>query len=170
MEYALAKAYMEHGYSLEDAFRESYADMYAAGFEPCVPRGVYSCVGAPRNIGDYDSKWTKHRQSFAREMWLIEHPGCSIDQASDQELYALTYDDFPTFEFTVTQEKNLMKLWGQALPIGTFIIYPGLGTCEILAHKWRRQGRLGGTYVLKVLRTGKTVDHVAIDSEGIVRQ
>jgi len=57
-----------------------------------------------------------------------------------------------------------------AEPVGTFIIYPGLGTCEVLAHNWIGDGASGGTYTLKVLKTGKVVTHVRIGDTKIRRQ
>ena len=63
---------------------------------------------------------------------------------------------------------KVQSIKSQAIPIGEYVIYPGLGTCEVLAHNYDEV--LGGTYTLKVLSSGKVVSYVKIEDSKISLQ
>lgn len=166
--------YMKHGYSAEEAFRKSYEDMVSAGFEPCIPRSAYGknssyCKGKYGFDPEYyDSYLVRDRRKDIREEWRREHP--SEEMLSEEEVERRVYRNFPKNNSQYIADIKRRGNRTQAEPIGTFIIYPGLGTCEILAHNWVGDGSLSGTYTLKVLKTGKVVTHVRIGDTKIRRQ
>ena len=150
--------------------------MVAAGYDPCIPRDAYqpnssSCFH-PRGGGvmAFDSFYVKQRREAAVEEWLHIHPDKTIDDVPYDEIDDVVYDNFPRSDAEFAHGMKRLTIKTQALPVGTFIIYPGLGTCKILEHNWFGNGALGGTYTLKVLKTGETVTHVRIGDEKIRKQ
>ena len=87
-----------------------------------------------------------------------------------EEIDKLTYGNYPTTEYAYLHDIKRSASRASAEPVGTFIIYPGLGTCEVLAHNWIGDGASGGTYTLKVLKTGKVVTYIRIGDTKIRRQ
>lgn len=165
--------YMKYGYSFDEAFRRSYEDMIAAGYVPCIPRDAYgensSACWSSTGEGPerFDSYWVRSRRDAAKEAWKQANPHANIYQAPDGEIERQVYRNFPTSEAEYLHDLKRVSQKSQALPIGTFIIYPGLGTCEVLSRNWIGDGALGGTYTLKVLTTGKIVSNVKIGDERI---
>lgn len=172
--------YMKHGYSFKDAFTQTYQDMVDAGYEPCIPREAYS-----KNVDGkessfcglnffepqkYDSFWVRERRRDAEREWQRSHPGIHISKAPPEVIERMVYKNFPTTEFAYLHDIKRSTMRLQAEPIGTFIIYPGLGTCEVLAHNWIGDGAADGTYTLRVLKTGKIVTYVKIGDSKIERQ
>lgn len=180
LEHRILDTYMKHGYSFNDAYNQTVQDMIAAGYEPCIPRAAYknrdgiessSCgIYGGDDVERYDSFWVQQRREEAKREWQQAHPGVHISKAPPEEIEKLTYANYPTTEFAYLRDvaRSTEKL--KAVPVGTFIIYPGLGTCEILAHNWIGDGAAGGTYTLKVLKTGKVVTYVKIGDNKIRRQ
>lgn len=169
--------YMKHGYSFDDAFKKTYADMTSAGYDPCIPREAYNnqegiesskCKGY--DIERYDSLLVRQRRQDAITQWEQDHPGTHISKAAPEELEFLTYNNFPKTEWQYLHDVKRGAVRASAEPVGTFIIYPRLGTCEVLAHNWIGDGASGGTYTLKVLKTGKVVTYVKIGDTKIRRQ
>lgn len=166
--------YMKHGYSADEAFKKSYEDMVLAGFEPCIPRSAYGknssyCEGKYGFDPEYyDSYLVRDRREDAQEEWRLEHP--REDMLSDEEIERRVYQNFPKNNSQYIADIKRRGVRAQAKPVGTFIIYPGLGTCEILAHNWMGDGASGGTYTLKVLKTGEVVTHVRIGDSRIRTQ
>lgn len=176
LEQKIMDSYMKHGYSADEAFRKSYDDMIAMGYDPCIPRDAYkknssSCwklgAGGPQR---FDSLWVKQRRDEAKSEWQQIHPDVHISEASPEEIDRLTYKNFPTTEYAYLHDIKRSASKASAEPVGTFIIYPGLGTCEILAHNWIGDGAAGGTYTLKVLKTGQIVTYVKIGDSKIRKQ
>lgn len=177
LEQRVLDTYMKHGWSFEDAFRQSYEDMIAAGYDPCIPKNAYDknegsveSSSYRGNIGEYDSFLVRERRRDAERQWQQSHPGVSLTHATEEEIDALTYSNFPKTEFQYLHDLNRMSMRTQAEPVGSFIIYPGLGTCEVLAHNWIGDGAAGGRYTLRVLRTGEIVEYVKIGDSKIRRQ
>lgn len=171
MERNLVDYYMKHGYSFDDAFRKSYEDMVAAGYEPCVPRSAYSknACGVQsshcENPRKYDSFLVQQRRDTIVHRWTKAHPGEPIPYESfDIEIY----QNFPQSEAQYLHDLKVQSVKSQAIPIGEYVIYPGLGTCEVLAHNY--EGVLSGTYTLKVLSSGKVVSYVKIGDSKISLQ
>ena len=145
--------------------------MVAAGYEPCIPRSAYSkntrdvqssyCLD-PRK---YDSFWVQQRRDAIVHRWTKAHPGEPIPYESfDVEIY----QNFPQSEAQYLHDLKVQSVKSQTIPIGEYVIYPGLGTCEVLAHNY--DGAWGGTYTLKVLSSGKVVSYVKIGDSKIRRQ
>ena len=176
LEQKIMDTYMKHGYSADEAFRKSYDDMLAAGYDPCIPRNAYRANSSncwEIGVGGYErfeSHWVKQRREAAVQEWLSKNPGELPCNAPIDEIDAIVYKDFPTTERAYLHDIERLRRRGQAEPIGTFIIYPGLGTCEILAHNWIGDGAAGGTYTLKVLKTGQIVSYVKIGDDKIQKQ
>lgn len=176
LEQKIMDSYMKRGYSADEAFKKSYEDMLAAGYDPCIPREAYgknsSCATGrgKTTVEQFDSMWVRKRREAVIEDWLRKHPGKLPCHAPSNLIDAVVYNNFPTTEAAYLHDIERLRMRSQAEPIGTFIIYPGLGTCEILAHNWRGDGAAGGTYTLKVLKTGKVVTYVKIGDDLIRRQ
>lgn len=178
LEHKILDTYMKHGYSFDKAFRQAYQDMVNAGYEPCIPREAYKknrngeesswCGVYGTDVERYDSLWVQQRREHAENEWQKSHPGEPF--TSDEKIEAMTYSHFPTSEYSYLHDIKRVSMQSKALPIGSYLIYPGLGTCEILAHNWIGDSTLGGTYTLKVLKTGEIVTHVKIGDDRIRRQ
>ena len=172
LERNLVDSYMKHGYSFDDAFRKSYEDMVAAGYEPCIPKNAYSKNSNGiqssycHNPRDYDSFWVKQRRSAIVQEWVRIHPGERIPY---EELDAQIYADYPRTESQYLHDLKVQSSKSQAIPVGEYLIYPELGTCEVLSHNYFGNG-VSGTYTLKVLSTGKIVSFVKIGDQKIRRQ
>lgn len=173
--------YMKHGCSFEEAFRKTYADMISAGYSPCIPRqaynknqdGVQSSFCAYKgffNPEGYDSFWVQERREQARRQWQQDHPSIHLAFAPREEIDRLTYREFPKTESQYLYDLKRSAAKASAAPIGTFIIYPELGTCEVINHNWVGGGAFGGTYTLRVLETDQIVTHVKIGDDKIRRQ
>lgn len=180
LEHRILDAYMKHGYPFDEAFRRSYQDMIDAGYDPCIPRDAYknregvessSCgVYGADDVERYDSFWVKQRREDAKREWMQAHPGVHISKASQEEIDRLTYGNYPMTEAGYLHDIKRSTIRAKAEPVGSFIIYPRLGTCEVLAHNWIGDGAAGGTYTLKVLKTGQIVKYVKIGDTKIRRQ
>lgn len=176
LEQKIMDTYMKHGYSADEAFRKSYDDMLAAGYDPCIPRNAYGSNSSncwKPGVGGYErfeSHWVQQRRKAAIQEWLSKNPRELPCNVPIDEIDAIVYNDFPATERAYLHDIERLRRRGQAEPIGTFIIYPGLGTCEILAHNWIGDGAAGGTYTLKVLKTGQIVTHVTIGDSKIRKQ
>ncbi len=175
LEQKIMDMYMKYGYSADEAFRKSYEDMVAAGYEPCIPRNAYrpnssycgdECSFAPEK---YDSHLIRDRRKDITEEWRQNHPGEDI-QKYREKIDKLVYQKFPRNENEYAYDIKRRAKRAQAEPVGTFIIYPELGTCEILSHNWLGDGAYGGTYTLRVLKTGEVVTYVKIGDNKIQRQ
>lgn len=179
MEQGIVDFYMKHGYSFEDAFKNSYNDMIEAGYSPCIPREAYSknqdgvqssfCgFGTWFDVEKYDSFWVTQRRNSAKRHWHEEHP--DGEELTTAKLDELTYANYPNTVYAYLNDIKRLTNIDQAYPVGSFIIYPSLGTCEILAHNWIQNGVMGGYYTLKVLTTGQIVKYVRIGDKQIRRQ
>lgn len=182
LEQQIMDSYMKQGLSADDAFRKSYEDIIAAGYEPCIPRGAYYknssfCksrvdkweYGRPFDPRAHDSFAVQERRKDIEEEWKKAHPGESVSDHLE-EIDNLVYQNFPRNEAEYNLDIKRRSNRAQAEPIGTFVIYPGLGTCEVLAHNWIGNGTFGGYYSLKVLKTGKIVNYVKIGDNKIRTQ
>lgn len=180
LEHHILDTYMKHGYSFDEAFKRAYQDMIDAGYDPCIPRSAYknregiessSCgIYGGNDVERYDSFWVQQRRDDAKRKWQQSHPGVHISKASPEEIDKLTYSNYPTTEYAYLHDMKRSASMASAEPVGTFIIYPGLGTCEVLAHNWIGDGAAGGTYTLKVLKTGQVVSYVKIGDSKIRKQ
>lgn len=173
LEHSTLDTYMKHGYSFKDAFDQTYKDMIAAGYEPCIPREAYSDNKNGKessrcrvDVEKYDSFWVQRRREYAWEEWDQRHPGV---KASPEEIDRITYDHYPTTKSEYSRDIRRSSMRLKAEPVGSFVTYPGLGTCEVIAHNWIGDGTYGGTYTLRVLKTGAIVTHIRIGDRGIVR-
>lgn len=172
MEQRLMDAYMKYGCSADEAFRRTYEDMAYIGYEPCVPRDAYTAdssdlkVGSTRDIEKYDSRLVHDRRVFYTKQWELEHPGENAKKHW-AEIEEQVYHNFPEDSATASLDYRRRNNISKAEPIGSFIIFPGLGTCEVLEHNWEGDGTFGGTYTLKSLRTGRIVKWVRIGDRRI---
>lgn len=177
LEQSVMNAYMMHGYSADEAFKKSYEDMIAAGYEPCIPRNAYqlnsskcSKIISDSEITRFDSYWVRQRKEAVIKEWCKNHPGQYPHEAPLDKLEAMVYDRFPTNENEYVHDIKRLSNRSRAASVGTFIIYPGFGTCEVLGHNWIGDGALGGTYTLRVLKTGEIVTHIKIGDDKIRKQ
>lgn len=175
LEQKIMDTYMKHGLSADDAHQKSYEDIIKAGYEPCIPRDAYGANSSRCilkygfNPQDFDSWLVQDRRKDFTEEWKIAHPGENPAEHRE-EIEERVYLNFPKSEFEYVRDIKTRAKRNQAEPVGTHIIYPGLGTCEILAHNWIGDGYFGGTYTLKVLKTGQIVSFVKIGDKRISRQ
>lgn len=175
LEQKIMDTYMKHGLSADEAFQKSYEDIVKAGYEPCIPRDAYgknsSCCVLKHSFNprDFDSSLVRSRRKDITEEWRKLHPNEDVWEHRD-EIEKQVYEGFPQNEYEYVYDIKRRTMRMKAEPIGTFIVYPGLGTCEILAHNWIGDGYFGGTYTLKVLKTGQVVSYVKIGDKKISRQ
>lgn len=167
----LVDIYMKHGYSFEDAFRKSYEDMVAEGYDPCIPKNAYTKnqngvqSSYCKNPESFDSFCVQHRRDIAIHKWRETH---GREPMPDDVLEAQVYDKFPTTHAGYLYDLKAQSFKLATIPVGEFLIYPGLGTCEVIGHN--HTGGLSGTYVLRVLSTGDVVSNVKIGDSKISRQ
>ncbi len=193
LEQSLVDGFMKAGYSFDDAFDAAVTELVERGFSPCIPRTAYQhqevdnkyrLIGeAPQdevvepmkssfiegvgfdNLSEqYDSFEVRNRRSLLRRQWKAEH-GCDIPA---DELERRIYIDFPTSETEYESGLDKRAREWQAYPVGSYITYPNLGTCEVVGHN--NIGSAGGTYKLKVLKTGQVVNYVKIGDKKIQLQ
>ena len=175
LEQKIMDTYMKQGLSADEAFQRSYEDMISLGYEPCIPREAYGknssiCVMKHRfNPRDFDSWLVRDRRADITKEWAREHPGENAVE-HEEEIERLVYQNFPTSQGAYIRDVKRRANRAKAVPVGQFIIYPGLGTCEVIAHNWIKDGLFGGTYTLKVLKTGQIVTFVQIGDSKIQRQ
>lgn len=187
LEQRVLDTYLKHGYSFDDAFSQTYQDMIKAGYEPCIPREAYYVTEDEDNVwssfcsdgrarwtngikgrfcpGIYDSDWVKDRQIAVVRSWKANHG----EDISSEKLDELTYTNFPTSEWAHQRDLNIRANMSKAEPVGTYVTYPGLGTCQVLGYNWIDGGASGGVYKLKVLKTGE-MKYVKIGDDKIRRQ
>lgn len=176
LEQRIMDDYMKHGLSADEAFKKSYEEIIAAGYEPCIPREAYGENSSwcskkyKRHFApeEYDSFLVRDRRKDFREEWCNTHPGEDISPHLE-EIEQLVYQNFPTSIISYKADLNRREKRKAAVPIGKCIIYPGIGTCEVLAHNWIGDGSIG-YYSLKVIKNGGVIDFVKIGDPRISRQ
>lgn len=155
MERKLVDYYMKYGFSFDEAFKKSYEDMVAAGYDPCIPRNAYEdnySIHYQSSFCDcpwkYDSSWVKQRKEVYAE--------------------ADVYRNFPKNDIEWSIDLKRQSLIKDTIPVGEYLIYPGLGTCEVI--DFINLGTVG-YYTLKVLSTGEILRNtVKIGDPRITRQ
>ena len=181
MEQQLVSKYLLCGMSFDEAFRKSYQDMVDAGFEPCIPKDAY--VGARENLissklarpfYEYDSLWVrdiyKAKRDKQRSKYKKKHPIIQDQVYFDpMDIYKEIHENFPTCDYEFIKAMDRVRIEVNAKPIGTFLIYPGYGTCEVLNYRYNYD-KTKGWYVLRVLKTNKVVDDVKIGDPRISYQ
>lgn len=178
MEVNLVDMYMKYGYSFGDAISAAYEDLAVAGYEPCVPRSAYadtayneqtSKLRPATNRESYDSYNVKSRREQAQSEWKMEHPGKAIDFNAEEEIDRMTYAGFPSTEYEYLRDLKKQSVKINTIPVGEILIYPGLGTCEVVGYTSLSEGYLNGYYKLKVLSTGEIITYVKIGDKKISR-
>lgn len=189
MEHQLVCRYMLHGMSFDEAFQRSYQDMVDAGYEPCIPKEAYFGGGEKRastRLGankyalkkhyyDYDSQWVRDifvSKSMYDNRKRVERPHPILPSKkywSPMEVYQEIHKDFPKTDYEFGKAMDRLSLEHMADPIGSFLIYPGYGTCEVLGYNYNYD-KTKGTYVLRCLKTGEIINHVKIGDPQISYQ
>lgn len=177
---ALVK-YMQQGIEFEDAFKMSYQKMIDEGYAPCIPKDAYTYSWSynSQELGEgvrtvnypekYDSFAVSRRRSEAIERWLRDHPGKHITESKPEEIEKLIYANFPTNDYEYLKDLERGGVFFESIPVGGHLVYPGLGTCEVLAIHWN-QDETNGFYDLKVLKNGAVVSFVKVLDKKIRRQ
>lgn len=173
--------YMQQGITFDDAFKMTYQKMIDEGYDPCIPKDAYAyswgvyidkigkvvpSVWCPER---YDSFAVAQRRSLAIEKWKRGHPGKHITESKPEEIEELIYANFPTNDYEYLKDLDRGGAFFDSIPVGGHLVYPGLGTCEVLAIHWN-QDETNGFYDLKVLKTGHVVSFVKITDKKIRRQ
>lgn len=164
--------YMQHGHSFNEAYKLACEYMVRCGFDPCIPKKAYKNNVEGKVDSSYcqdpemyDSLYVTSKRSVLRSQWEREHPGHSWREVAD-EIDEKVYKQFPQGHLAYINSLKASSLQLSLVPVGDMLIYPGLGTCEVLEHKIDVSGTKG-RYVLKVLKTGQIVDSVRIDDPNI---
>lgn len=173
--------YVQQGVPFDDAFKMTYQKMIDEGYDPCIPKNAYKysrridkdrfgeielTVWCPER---YDSFAVSRRRSLAIKKWERGHPGKHITKAKPEEIEELIYANFPTNDYEFLKDLDRGGAFFESIPVGGHLVYPGLGTCEVLAIHWN-QDETNGFYDLKVLKTGHVVSFVKITDKKIRRQ
>ena len=152
--------YMKHGKCFDEAFELARSDMLEDGFEPCIPKDAYKprlwseIDGDPPETSacpkceDYDSDAVKHLRNDYRTM-------CSkrkVPYHRDEEDAYVYSERFPA---NVTQYTNYLTARQHAsiydaVDVGRYISYLGLGTCEVVDLDFSTS-----SHVVKVVTTGE---------------
>lgn len=154
LESELANKYYEDGYSKADAVRKSYEDMTKAGYDPCIPIGAYQKTSyglVCYNLTQHDSVVTNRRRDCARWQWRAAYPDKPCpDEWLHEQIYGTP---FPKTDSEYCAERDSMSLRQEAMPVGYFFYYPGLGTCEVLKLNLVTKSR--GFHEVRVVSTGE---------------
>ena len=183
-------SYLLKGLSFDEAFEATQKHIVELGYEPCIPRNEYDTdigyedtngwvddIDTLENIYElrlitssstkkkyavaYDSEIVKKRREMYRK-WNREHP--NEPQLTDEVLY----QNFPKSESEYLADLSSMTFKMGAIPVGSYVTHPGYGTCEVVALNFDPSG-LSGTYTLKVVQTGQTVNHIRIGDPALQR-
>lgn len=181
MEQQLVSRYLLYGMPFEEAFRKSYQDMVDAGFEPCIPREAYPHSGESyagshlkRSFEEYDSQWVrdiyKAKWFKQRSNYEKKHPIVRDRRYCDaMAIYREIHENFPTNEFEFRKAMDRFDIEINARPIGSFLIYPGYGTCEVVGYRYSCDKTIGW-YELRVLKTNEVITNVRIGDPQITYQ
>lgn len=142
LEFDLAKKYVSLGNSIDDAIDLAKADVTAEGYVPCIPKNafytfrtspgdllIYGYLGAD----SYNSDAVRTlRDDFTMQMRRTRSPLKEDSDEFERQRNMYVYSNMPktAFEYEVLRALYMRRL--DAVPVGNYITYPGLGTCEVI--------------------------------------
>lgn len=172
LELKLVNKYVNSGKTLYEAVNLTQSDLLLAGFEPCIPRTSYSVNTNTGEVSiyprghscqDFDSEVVKSlREDFARETSKSGVKFSSREKFEEQcEKYV--YDNLPktNFQYELYLARAISKF--DAIDVGKFISYPGLGFCEVVALDYEKM-----QHTVKVVKTGQLTE-IAFGDKHIIR-
>ena len=170
LELKLVQKYYDRGKETEDrAIEQGKAELIELGFEPCIPRNTYRVDSHNKQIYVYHSTYDYQRfdsdavrslnADFKRQN---EKSRRQFSSNEDFEIAReeYVYKDFPG---TISEYKQYQRLSARkldAISIGSFVSYPGLGTCEVVDLDFELLQQ-----TLKSVKTGETKKVVFGDSK-----
>lgn len=172
LELELVKKYVKCGKTLDEAINLTHSDLSLAGFEPCIPRTAYSVDADTSKVSiyprghscqDFDSKAVKSlREDFRRE---TKKSGTEFSSNTEfeQQCEKYVYDNLPktNWQYELYLTRAIRKL--DAVDVGRFISYPGLGTCEVVALDYEKM-----QHTVKVVKTGQ-LTKIAFGDKHIIK-
>lgn len=172
LELKLVNKYVNSGKTLDEAVNLMQSDLSLAGFEPCIPRTSYSVDTGSGKVSiyprghsyqDFDSKAVKSlREDFRRE---TKKSGVKFSSRKEfeEQCEKYVYDNLPktNWQYELYLTRAIRKL--DAIDVGKFISYPGLGTCEVVALDYEKM-----QHTVKVVETGQ-LTKIAFGDKHIIR-
>lgn len=181
MEQQILSKYLLYGLPFDEAFRKTYQDMVDAGFDPCIPKDAYSGTSSDyasthlsKDFYEYDSAWVrdlyKSKWTHGRSKYYKSHPVVPEYAYHDpMEIYKEIHENFPTTDYEFSKAMSRIELENLTVPVGSFLIYPDYGTCEVVGYTYSYD-KTRGWYKLRVLKTNEVVDTVPIGDSKITYQ
>ena len=170
LELKLINQHIQSGSSLEQAFNLAHSDLARLNFEPCIPQSALSLYEGYAvvyhryyNVAKFDSDAVRNlREDFKREAKKSDKKFATREEF-DQACEAYVYSNLPqtTFEYEQYLRRSIKKL--DAVAVGQYISYPGLGTCEVIALDFNTM-----QHTVRAVSTGKIVK-IAIGDKRIIK-
>ena len=166
LECELVKKYVGDGHCLDEAIELVQKDLSANGYEPCIPKSAYRVSGFNVDVCDkqrFDSAAVKGlREDFHRD---TKKAGIdfSTREEFEQKCEEYIYDNLPKTNWQYERYLDLSMKKIEAVDVGRYISYPGLGTCEVIALDYDKL-----QHTVKVVKTGK-ITKIAFGDKHIIR-
>ena len=173
LELKLVQQFYNRGENTDDrAIELARAELINQGFEPCIPRDAFRVDEYDRCIYVYHQSYNyqrfdSHAVSSLNEDFETQTDKTRIKFASQEEFEQkqeeYVYNNLPK---TIAEYQRYLRLSitrSQAIRVGNFLSYPGLGTCEVIALDYDRL-----QHTVKVIQTGE-IRKIAFGDKRIIR-
>jgi hypothetical protein len=150
--------------AFDEAYEATLKEIVSLGYEPCIPRDAY---GKRSKTSVFDKA-----PSYGSETSWVENPeryDSSLVKTRKRNFNGddkRVYKNFPKTHYEYELDLKRSSLRAKTIEKGQFITHPEYGTCEVLGYNY---GILGtsGTYKVRVLKTGETVNTIKIGDSRI---
>lgn len=176
-------SYMKKGIRFDEAFSRTAQDMVSAGFVPCIQKKEYGHISGSYeykgvkyyeedhyessttnlSLYKYDSEEVNERRKFLEREWRKTHTGKYNGEYDDR-----IYENFPETDYEYYESIHGRTLQNIAMEVGEVCRSDVYGVCQIVDREFSGKFKSRGTYILKVLDTGKTI-RVNMESNSIHR-
>lgn len=167
LERNLMDQYIKLGYNIDDAYEKTCKELLTRGFDPTIPKQRY-VNKITEEYGYGESKKT-HNAYSTRLDNPEKYDSYIVKERRENKRRGLfegdIYENFPS-DATEFRDESVRLIKKRSLrQVGSYIICPGKGTCEIIGYKWYNNN----TYVLykvKRIEDGK-IFYVKSDDHNI---
>lgn len=173
LELKLVQQFYNRGENTDDrAIELARAELTNQGFEPCIPRDAFRVDGYDRCIyvyhRSYDyQRFDSHAVRSLNEEFKRQSNKARVSFSSQEEFEQkqeeYVYGNLPQTiaEYEMYLRLSMARL--EAVSVGNFLSYPGLGTCEVIALDYDRL-----QHTVKVVNTGE-IKKIAFTDKRIIR-
>lgn len=157
----LVDAHMKAGEPFDRAFELARQDIVKAGFEPCIPKTAYkSCQPIWDDLGAVETsecpdfqRYDSNAVRLRREEYKTRCRKAGRKHTEEGEEAYVYGDDFPDTAVKYARYLNNYQKTHQidAVPVGRYISYRGIGTCEVTALDFDK-----AEHEVRVVLTGET--------------